>query len=285
VFKKVVIVGVGLIGASIAAALKKRALAECVVGIDQSLLHQDLACRLGWIDVIGAFDDSTLQDCELLVFCTPVAIIPALYEQVLPFLSSSAIVTDVGSTKAHLAHCVFPLMQPDCAVFIPGHPIAGSQRSGPEAADSDLFEDRVVVLTPFKATPAWALTKLSAVWQALGSRVVEGSPDWHDAVFAEVSHVPHLLAALAICGIDHHAEASDLWALAGTGLRDFTRIGAGHPEMWRDICLENRDAILVSLQRYSVALEQLMQQLEGQDAKALYALFDQARLARTKRWD
>lgn len=283
-FKKIVIVGVGLLGGSIAAAAKKHHLIESCVGIDSSTEHLDTAKQMGLIDAIGAFDTNTLGDADLLILCTPVATLPKLFAQALPLLPSTAIISDVGSTKASLVDAVTPLLKPEHAVFIPAHPIAGSQYSGPQASQANLFEEKPLLLTPLPNTPQWALEKLREFWHCLGSEIIEGSPEWHDEVFAEVSHAPHLLAFLAVDLIDKRPNSEQLWALAGTGLRDFTRIGGSHPEMWRDISLHNREALLASLRRYQTGLNQLIETLDKNDGETLYTLFQRARHARLKRW-
>ncbi len=283
-FHKLTVVGIGLLGGSIAAAAKANGVIEQCVGVDCNSQHLDYAQHLNLIDSIGALDAETLHDTDLLIFCTPVSTLPALIRQALPFLPSAAIISDVGSTKASLVEAIASELHHHQAVFIPAHPIAGSQNSGPQAAQANLFQDKPIFLTPLENTPEWALTKLRNFWTLLGGNIVEGSPQWHDEVFAEVSHAPHLLSFLAVDVINQHPQAAQLWALAGNGLRDFTRIGASHPDMWRDISCENQKAILSSLHRYRTALSQLIVQLENNDSEALYALFQRAQAARKKRW-
>ncbi|MES2208416.1 MAG: prephenate dehydrogenase/arogenate dehydrogenase family protein [Pseudomonadota bacterium] len=282
---KLTIVGIGLLGGSIAAAAKDKGITQQCVGIDCNAQHLQYAKQLNLIDSIGALDAETLQDTELLIFCTPVSTLPALIRKALPFLPSTAIISDVGSTKASLVAAIAPELHLHKAVFIPAHPIAGSQHNGPQAAQANLFENKPILLTPLDNTPDWALNKLREFWRLLGGNITEGSPQWHDEVFAEISHAPHLLSFLAVDLINKQPEADKLWALAGNGLRDFTRIGASHPDMWRDISLENRDAILNSLKRYRIGLDEMIHQLENNDIEALYTLFKRAQAARKKRWD
>ena len=282
---KLTIVGIGLLGGSIAAAAKAKGIIQQCVGIDCNAEHLEYAKQLKLIDCIGALDAETLQDTDLIIFCTPVSTLPALIHTALPLLPSSAIISDVGSTKASLVAAIAPELHLHKAVFIPAHPIAGSQYNGPQAAQANLFENKPILLTPLDNTPDWALNKLRQFWMRLGGTISEGSPQWHDEIFAEISHAPHLLSFLAVDSINKHPESEKLWALAGNGLRDFTRIGASHPDMWRDISIENRTAILNSLKRYRTGLDQMIEQLENNDSEALYTLFKRAQSARRRRWD
>lgn len=289
-FKRVVIAGIGLLGASIAAAIQQRGLAEECLGIDLEIKHLETAQQRGWINSYGSWNAETLASTDLLILCTPVSTLPTLAESALAYLPSHAILTDVGSTKVHFIEQLRPILQGyaeqqrTVATVIPAHPIAGLERSGPEAGHASLFEDKMTIITPLESTPPLPLQRLIAFWEALGSRVVQGSAEWHDTIFAEVSHAPHLLAFLATALIDQHPLAEQLWALAGTGLRDFTRIGAGNPNMWCDISLHNQEPILNSLKRYRQGLDELIDNLSHGRGEQLFTLFETARHARQKRW-
>jgi prephenate dehydrogenase len=190
------------------------------------------------------------------------------------------VVTDAGSTKRDIVDAARAALGESFPRFVPGHPIAGAEQSGVEAARADLFVDKRVVLTPVADTNAQAAEAVRSLWRACGAEVHEMAPQAHDAVFAAVSHLPHLLAYALVHDVATHEAAELLFAYAASGFRDFTRIASSHPEMWRDICMANRPALLAELGRFESVLAEARRMLEAQDAAGLERLFDGARRAR-----
>lgn len=279
-FGKIVVCGVGLIGGSFALALKAAGLAGEVVGLGRRRETLEQAQRLGIIDRIGADWADALQGADLVLLGMPVGQIEAALRAMLPHLSEHTLVTDVGSTKADVAAAAQAVLGARSSQFVPGHPIAGAEKSGPAAAHSALYRDKRVVLTPLPENPAAAVARVSAAWQACGARVSELTPEGHDRTFAAVSHLPHLLAYALVHEIAERDNAEQLFSFAASGFRDFTRIASSHPEMWRDISIANRTALLQELDAYMAQLLRLRVLLAGADGPGLEALFDAARRAR-----
>jgi prephenate dehydrogenase len=277
---KLVVFGVGLIGGSFALALKQAGVVSEVVGIGRSRATLDEALRLGLIDRIGACDAVTLRDADLALLATPVGQMPALMQAMAPFLGPHTAITDGGSTKSDVVAAVRRFLPAHCARFVPAHPIAGAENSGAAAAKADLYADRKVVLTPLPENDADAIARVRAAWAACGAVVHEMAPARHDQVFAAVSHLPHLLSFALVHDLARRENREEFFRFAASGFRDFTRIAASHPEMWRDICIANKDALLGELAQYQGQLEELRRALEGGDAAALEAVFDEARTVR-----
>jgi prephenate dehydrogenase len=198
-------------------------------------------------------------------------------------LHSKAIVTDAGSTKRDVVAAARSALKEKIAQFVPGHPIAGAENSGVAAATPDLFRNRRVVLTPLPENPAAAVSKVEQAWESCGARITKMNPDEHDGVLAAVSHLPHVLAFALVHDIASRANAAQLFSYAAGGFRDFTRIASSHPEMWRDICIANRDRLLQEIDRYSKNLGCARQIIESADSAALEKLFSDSRAAR-QRW-
>jgi len=280
---KLVVVGVGLIGGSFALALKEAGAVRRVVGIGRSERNIRRALELKIIDAAGAPDPATFGDADLVLLAMPVGQMAGVMRSIAPLLGANTVVTDAGSTKQDVVAIARRELKRSLARFVPGHPIAGTERSGAEAADPQLFRGRKVVLTPLAGTDADALDAARAAWEACGAGVFELKAREHDAVLAAVSHLPHVLAFALVDQVARHKDAKRLFACAAGGFRDFTRIASSHPEMWRDICLANRKALLAELGRYQGELERVRRMLERGDARALEALFAGAREAR-ERW-
>jgi prephenate dehydrogenase len=205
---------------------------------------------------------------------------PDVFARIAPKLAPNAVVTDGGSTKQSVVAAARAALGARVAQFVPAHPIAGSDASGAGAATATLFRDREVILTALPETAPEAVARVRSAWQACGARVTEMTPRDHDAVLAAVSHLPHLLSYALVHELAARADAAQLFAHAGTGLRDVTRLAASHPEMWRDICVANREALLGELRRYQDTLAQLGALLEQSDGAGLERLFEAARAAR-----
>jgi prephenate dehydrogenase len=278
-FPKVAVVGVGLIGGSFAMALKAAGACKQVVGIGRSAANLELARAQGIVDSIGA----DIAQADLVLVATPVAQYPRVLADLAPQLKASAVVTDAGSTKRDVIAAARAALGAKIAQFVPAHPIAGAEKSGAAAASAELFRGRRVVLTPLPENAAADVQAVAAAWRACGARVGRLSAEEHDAVFAAVSHLPHLLAYALVHEVAARGNSAQLFSYAAGGFRDFTRIASSHPEMWRDICTANRDRLLDELDRFSEKLRALRPLVERGAGAALEQLFSEARAAR-ERW-
>src|SRR5712664_5010868 len=281
--EKLVIVGVGLIGGSFALALKGAGAVGRVIGVGRGARNVRRALDLGIIDAAGAADAETLNDAALVLLAVPAGQMRAVMRSIAPLLGPKTVVTDAGSTKQDVVGFARRELKAALSRFVPGHPIAGTEKSGADAAFAGLYRGRRVVLTPLEGTDTDALALARAAWEASGARVFELQPREHDAVLATVSHLPHVLAYALVDQVARQKNAKELFSYAAGGFRDFTRIASSHPEMWGDICLANRKALLAELKRYGGELERVKRMLERGDARALDTLFSGARDARN-RW-
>lgn len=281
-FKKIVIFGVGLIGGSVALALKKLPHPPHITGVGRSdhSLHEALG--LGLIDTAETNIANALTDADLVLIAAPVAQTPAILRAIQPHLSANTIITDAGSTKSDVMSYAKAELGSQFDQFVGGHPIAGAEKSGPSAAMADLYIGKNVILTPEAETDAGAVKKVAALWQACGAVVSNMSPQAHDRVFAAVSHLPHLLAFALVEDLAKRDNAELLFKFAASGFRDFTRIAGSHPEMWRDIALANKQALLEELNTYQQAISEMMVLLENNDDAGLFALFEHASRARNE---
>lgn len=277
---KLALIGVGLIGGSFALALRAAGRVEQIAGFDCDPAALQRALELGVISAAAASAADAVADADLIVLATPVGAMAAALREIGPSLKSSAIVTDVGSTKAGVIEAARGALGEAFSRFVPGHPIAGGELPGVDHAEAGLFQDRLYVCTPLADTDARAVAEIEAHWRASGSRVDRMTPDEHDRVFAAVSHLPHLLAFALVAQIAGEPDAERKFALAGAGFRDFTRIAASSPSMWRDICLANRDAIGAELNDYRALLDELQRALDAADGAAMHRVFARAAAAR-----
>ncbi|MES2462624.1 MAG: prephenate dehydrogenase/arogenate dehydrogenase family protein [Armatimonadota bacterium] len=276
---RVAIVGVGLIGGSLGMALRERRLASSVIGIGRNPETLQKAVRLGAIDEAATDLADGIKDADLIVLATPIGQILADMERLSTLLSTNAVVTDVGSTKGEIARAGDRLMPR--GAFVPGHPMAGSERSGVEAARADLFIEATWALTPTTSTEKEALQRVRHLAQAVGARTILLDPDAHDRAVAVTSHLPHVLAyALATLAEAESETNPHLFDLAAGSFASATRVAASSPELWRDIALSNRDALLQSVRAYRVSLAETEDALERGDADALLALFQKGFAAR-----
>ena len=282
-FSRVAVIGVGLIGGSFALALKRARLARHIVGAGRSRANLKRALRRRAIDSIANSPAAAAENADLIFIATPVSHFENIFREIRANLKPSAIVTDGGSTKRDVVAAARQGLGKKLAQFIPAHPIAGAEKSGVVAAHSGLFEDRNVVLTPLKANDPKKVKTLEKAWRRLKAKVSRMSPAEHDAVFAAVSHLPHLLAYGLVSDIAGRRNSRQLFGYAAGGFRDFTRIASSHPEMWRDICIANRDSLLKELGRFSRKMLQIRKQLQKRKAKSLENTFLKARSARD-RW-
>ena len=272
------IVGTGLIGGSFSLALKQAGAVREVLGVGRNPARLTVARELGLIDRAVDWAEAGQADCILLAL--PVGETEAVLKQLAPHLKAGAIVTDAGSTKVNVVAAARAVLGERFVDFVPGHPIAGSEQSGPGAARADLYQGKKVVLTPQAETRADALATVRALWEAAGAQVETLDADLHDRVFAAVSHLPHLAAFALVDELAQRADGDTFFRFAASGFRDFTRIAGSSPEMWRDIALANREAVMVELDAYLAALQALRSAVSAEDADALLAIFSRARAAR-----
>jgi prephenate dehydrogenase len=268
------VVGVGLIGGSIARAAKARGLARTVVGVGRNLARLEEARRRGVIDEASVDLLDAARHAGLLIFCTPVDRIAEGVRAAADVCPSDGLITDAGSVKGCICR-VLARRLPRGVEFVGSHPLAGSERQGFEHADAQLFENRVCVVTPVEASSPSAVARVKAFWKRLGATIIEMTPEAHDAALAETSHLPHLVAA-ALAG----SLSAKNKALVASGFRDTTRIASGDSELWSAILLGNRDEVLASLSRYDVSLARFRQALEQNDATALKELLNAAKMKR-----
>ncbi|MEP7083324.1 MAG: prephenate dehydrogenase/arogenate dehydrogenase family protein [Betaproteobacteria bacterium] len=277
---RLVVIGVGLIGGSAALALRNADCVRHVTGLGRSRENLDVALRLGILD--AATDDYAvaLADADIVFVATPVAQMPAVFARIAAHLQPQTIVTDGGSTKQDVIATARSALGEKFGQFVPGHPIAGTEHTGAAAAFPELFRNRNVVLTPVAETPASAVARVAQMWEATGAKVATMDAARHDRIFAAVSHLPHLLAFALVEELAMRPDADEYFGFAAGGFRDFTRIASSSPEMWRDIAVANRDALLAELRGYRSQLERIERLLDASDAEGLSALFTTARAAR-----
>ena len=280
VLNKLVIFGVGLIGGSVALALKKAGNSPQIVGVGRTEESLKTALELDVIDIATSNIQDALQNADLVIIATPVAQTPAILKSIKPYLSSKTIITDAGSTKGDVLYCAKEILGELSSQFIGGHPIAGAEKSGVTAAIATLYENKNIVLTPTADTSKQAIEMVTQLWQTCAAKVSIMSADTHDNIFAAVSHLPHLLAFALVDNIAARPNAEQLFSFAANGFRDFTRIAGSHPEMWRDISLANKDALLIELDAYETHLSSIKKMLQHGDGASLQTLFERASVAR-----
>ena len=281
-FDKVVIVGVGLIGGSFARAMRAAGAVKTVVGVGRSPQAMARALELGIIDQVAPID-SAMRGSDLVLIAAPVAQTGPILASLLPYLEPGTIVTDAGSTKTDVAASARAALGARVAQFVPGHPIAGRETNGPDAAIVDLYHGKKTVLTPLAENSPEAVARVAAAWIACGAIIHQLTPEEHDTVFASVSHLPHLLAYALVDDIANKPHAALLFQYAASGFRDFTRIAGSSPEMWRDISLANQSALLGELDAYLAQLTALRGMLAAGDGRAIEGVYANAQQAR-RRW-
>lgn len=284
---KVLICGVGLIGGSFALAIKSalsavsnQRLDVTIAGIGRTRAPLEMAVQLGAIDSIETDWASALKGTDLVLLAMPVGQMVPIMQMMLPHLEPQTLITDAGSTKGDVAAAARAVLGGKRGQFVPGHPIAGAEKSGVSAARADLFLNKRVVLTPLSENSPEAVKAVRAVWEICGANVSELEPEEHDRVFAAVSHLPHLLAFALVHDLAARDNSDQLFSFAASGFRDFTRIASSHPEMWRDICLANRKSLLQELDAYMAELLRTRVLLASADSTGLESMFATARARR-----
>ncbi len=278
--RRLAILGVGLIGGSLARALRDAGHVQEIVGYGRGLANLQRAVELGVADRIETSPASAVRDADMVVLATPVGGMDALFKAIAPYLATDAVVTDVGSVKGAVVTAARAALAGKFSDFVPGHPIAGTERSGVGASFASLYVGRRVALTPLPETRPEALARVRAMWQAAGADVVTMSVEHHDQVLAATSHLPHLLAYALVDMLARQEDSREIFSFAAGGFRDFTRIASSDPVMWRDISLANRDAILAMLKRYRSALDELIKAIGAGNGTPLHELFARAKAAR-----
>jgi cyclohexadieny/prephenate dehydrogenase len=280
-FERVALIGLGLIGSSLSHVMRREKLARHIAGHARSAATRDKAVEIGLVDSIHLTPADAVQGADLVILCVPIGAYGAIATEIAPALAQGAILTDVGSVKSAVVKDVGPHV-PDGVNFIPGHPIAGTEQSGPESGFADLFTGRWCVLTPVNGASPESVEKLRTFWRACGSNVEIMTPAHHDIVLAITSHLPHLIAynIVATAADIEEVTDSEVIKFSAGGFRDFTRIAASDPTMWRDVFLNNKDAVLEMLGRFSEDLSALQRAIRWGDGDKLFDLFSRARTIR-----
>lgn len=277
---KLVVVGVGLIGGSLAAALKRNGIVDRIVGVGRRRANIERALSLGVIDEASEDIGTAASNADIVLVAVPVGQTASVIKQLRGSVKGGAIVTDVGSTKRDFVTLIRSELADVLENVVPGHPIAGAECTGVEAATPDLFLEKRVVLTPMAETNDVSVDRVEAMWRACGAEVVRMSPEHHDIVFSAVSHLPHVLSYALVEMIASRVDAEELFSFAASGFRDFTRIAGSSPEMWRDICASNRDQLVNDIEAFQRALSVLTDHIRAGDVNSIEAIFSAAVRAR-----
>jgi cyclohexadieny/prephenate dehydrogenase len=280
-FDRVALIGIGLIGSSLAHAMRKHKLAGEITGYARSEATRAKAMEISLVDKVFPTAAETVKDADLVILCSPVGTYGELAREIGPRLSPGAILTDVGSVKGAVVRDVLPHVPRDVN-FIPGHPIAGTEQSGPESGFAELFINRWCILTPLPDSDTGAVERLADFWRACGSNVEVMTPEHHDLVLAITSHLPHLIAynIVSTAADLEEVTSSEVIKYSAGGFRDFTRIAASDPTMWRDVFLNNKDAVLEMLGRFSEDLSALQRAIRWSDGDMLFDVFARSRQIR-----
>ena len=278
--KKLVIFGVGLIGGSLAMALKKANYCESIIGCSRNAESLQKAKELGVIDDYTLDPINAVKDADMILLAVPMGAMGSVLQSFKGHIEAGAVVTDAGSAKASVVAAAREVFGEIPPYFVPAHPIAGREKSGVEAAIVDLYVAHKVIVTPLQETDADAEQRVIAMWQAAGAEVESMAVEKHDQVLAATSHLPHVLAYSLVDTLSHSDASDAIFHYAAGGFRDFTRIASSDPVMWRDICLENRDAILASMEEFQANLQILHQQVSDADSDGIMKTFSHAKAVR-----
>jgi prephenate dehydrogenase len=280
-FEQLGLIGCGLMGGSFALALKKAGLVKRVVGYSKSPSTTERARQMGVIDIEAPSALLAVSGADIVLVAVPVSATEATFKAIKHLVTPQMLIMDVGSTKRDVIDAGRRGLREHIGSFVPAHPIAGKELSGVEHADADLYAGRQIILTPIERTLTVQLQKAVDVWTALGCRVLQMSPEQHDAAFASVSHLPHLIAFALMNSISGQAQGQDYLSLAGPGFRDFTRIAASDPKVWRDIMISNREELLEQSKIFQRTLQAMELMISSGNGDALEGLIEQASLARS----
>jgi prephenate dehydrogenase len=275
-FEQLGLIGCGMMGGSFALAMKRAGLVKRVVGYSKSPSTTERARQMGVIDVEAPSALLAVSGADLVLLAVPVSATEATFKAIRHLVNKDSLVMDVGSTKREVVDAARRVLRDQVGVFVPAHPIAGKELAGVEHADVNLYAGRQVILTPIERTFTAQLAKAEQVWTALGCQVQQMAPEAHDAAYAAVSHLPHLLAFAMMNAVAGQEQGKTFLGLAGPGFRDFTRIAASDPNMWRDILVSNREELLTQSRHFQRALHALESAIAIGDPEALEALIEQA---------
>ena len=281
IYQKVALIGLGLIASSMAHAMRRDGLAETITGTARSAETRDIVREIGFCDHVFDTAAEAVANADLVVLAVPIGAMEAVAKEIGPHLAPGATVTDVGSVKRAVIEAIMPHM-PDGTHFVPGHPLAGTEHSGPRSGFAELFENRWTVLTPVEGTDTAAIERLRGLWEAMGANVEEMDADHHDLVLSVTSHCPHLIAYTMVGVADDLRRVTDSEVIkySAAGFRDFTRIAASDPTMWRDVFLTNKDATLEILGRFTEELFALQRAIRTGDGAHLHDYFTRTRAIR-----
>ena len=280
--RQLTIIGLGLIGGSLALALKQAGAVQRVTAYARRQATLDEALELGVIDAGSTDMAEALAGAEVVVLATPVGVMEGVLRQMAPHLAPDMVLTDVGSTKGSVVEAARRALGNLPGGFVPGHPIAGTEKNGVAAAFAELYQNRRIILTPVKESAPEAVAKVRSMWETCGAEVIEMGVAHHDEVLAATSHLPHMLAYALVDTLARMDESEEIFEFAAGGFRDFTRIASSNPTMWHDICLANREALLAVLRRFSEDLAQLTAAIEQGDSDYLLQTFTRAKGARDR---
>jgi len=280
--QRLTIVGVGLIGGSLARALRRTHCCDEIVGCGRDEAHLQKAVELGVIDRYEMNVAAAVSGADMVVVAVPLRAMATVFSQMVSGLAADAVITDVGSAKASVVKTALAQLGNRFSDFVPGHPIAGTEQSGVEASFAELFDNRGVILTPLEETDVEKCARVRAMWECAGASVIDMAVAHHDEVLAATSHLPHLLAFSLVNTLASFDERKEIFDFAAGGFRDFTRIASSDPVMWRDICLENRDAVLEVLQHFNSDLRQLEDAIRDDDGEAVVNVFTRAKATRDR---
>ena len=279
---KLTLIGVGLIGGSLVCALRRAQAVKEIVGAGRNEANLELAKGLGVIDRYETDLAESVVDADVVVLAVPLGAMRTVMQMIAPNLSANTIVTDVGSAKGSVLEDAKSVFGDNIINFVPGHPIAGTEKSGVEASFAELFQQRRVILTPDESTSEQAIRVISEMWQACGAEVIQMSVAHHDEVLAATSHLPHMLAYALVDTLARMEDRQDIFDYAAGGFRDFTRIASSDPQMWHDICLANRDALVSMLEKYISDITVLAQAIRDRDSQYILQMFEGAKAQRDK---
>lgn len=276
------IIGVGLIGGSLALALKKASFCQSVVGVGRNIDNLKKAIELNIIDEYETDLLTAIKDADVIVMAVPLGAMPDVFKKIKNNIKASTIITDVGSAKMSVIDAAKTILNEQAAQFVPGHPIAGTEKSGAEAAFDSLYSNRRVILTPLQENKPDDVQLIQKMWQACGAEVDNMKAQDHDLILAGTSHLPHVLAFALVDSLNQLDDVDEVFKYAAGGFRDFTRIASSDPIMWRDICLNNSAAILQMMTNFQNEMDLLKTAIEKSDSDALLKIFSQAKQARDK---
>jgi prephenate dehydrogenase len=277
---RIAILGVGLIGGSLAKALRRTNTCKSIIGFGRNEANLLRSQQLGVIDDYFLSAKEAVSEADVVVLATPLATNRILFEEIAEAVKPEAIITDVGSAKACVVEAARSSLLEHFANFVPGHPIAGKEKSGVEAADSELFKDHIVILTPLPETSVHAISRITQMWEACDADIITLSVEHHDSVLAATSHLPHMLAYALVDCLAKMQESEEIFQFAAGGFIDFTRIASSNPQMWHDICFSNRKSLIKVLDKFDRHMLEIRQAIESDDSEKLLQIFSRAKTAR-----